>query len=206
MKKCGKATAIPRRTVYRAQALKEKLPSMEPQQRRVLVGPLRICEFGPEKAPPGGPSQRAPLGAHKRRNSDRFSILFKRTIFLKIVGERKKLSDAAGANRRCKMKIEQQGRLRKPLIEMKSEDWKGKARQRTCRGHPPSGCRRRLQAPERDKFFVASPVKPIGQPEFRTDFLTGFNHSLTSGRLWRSHGAGLGSRFSSLPLHSIYLL
>lgn len=49
---------------------------MEPQQRHVFVGPLRIREFGPEKAPPGGPSQRAPLGARKRRNSDRFLILF----------------------------------------------------------------------------------------------------------------------------------
>ena len=35
------------------------------------------------------------------------------------------------------MKIEQQDRLRNPLIEMKSEEERGKTRRRTCRGHPP---------------------------------------------------------------------
>jgi len=56
---------------------------------------------------------------------------------LEIVGERKKLSDAAGAKRKCEMKIEKQNGLFNLSTEMRSVEAKGKTRQRTCRGHPP---------------------------------------------------------------------
>ncbi|MWV26939.1 hypothetical protein [Aurantiacibacter rhizosphaerae] len=49
----------------------------------------------------------------------------------------KSFQTPAGAKRRCDMKIEQQKELCNPLVETKFEQGRGKARQRTCRGHPP---------------------------------------------------------------------